>query len=212
MGGSHSLLTLAPVNGATLLSLQTLSEPTMNGYPYQRLAKPTGAKTPASTDVGMMLSQRYGGQPMADPSMVGNPQAGAMAAQMGGMGGMPEEEGFSEEMVEGGDAMTGGMPMPGMDPMAPQGPMGPSPMAQAMMMRLPAQGMAGDYDPSSEHSPSSTRIALEQAALRMAGRMQGSETRITPSNTRELLTKLGIPPLELQLMEQSGQLGDTGGM
>jgi hypothetical protein len=172
----------------------------MNGYPYQRLTKPQSAKTPASTDVGMMLAQRYGGQGGADPSMLGDPQAGAMLA--GGMGGEMEEE---------------RMEMPMGDPMAPQPPMGPgmmggvSPMAQAMMMRLPAQGMQGDYDPSSEHSPSSTRIALEQAALRMSGRLRGSETSITPSTTRELLTRLGIPPLELQLMEQSGQLGDTAG-
>jgi hypothetical protein len=175
----------------------------MNGYPYQRLTKPQSAKTPASTDVGMMLAQRYGGQGSADPSMLGDPQAGAMLAggPRGGMGGggPMQQEGYAEEMGE--EEMPMGPGMLG----------GVSPMAQAMMMRLPAQGMQGDYDPSSEHSPSSTRIALEQAALRMSGRLRGSETSITPSTTRELLTRLGIPPLELQLMEQSGQLGDTAG-
>lgn len=173
----------------------------MNGYPYQRLSKPNASMTPAPTDVGMMLAQRYGGQqPMGAPM-------GAVPAEAPGMAAMEMEpaEGsmadYGEDMAEGGsEGEMMGMPMGGI-----------SPMTQAMMMRLPAQGMAGDYDPASEHSPSSTRIALEQAALRALGQMKGSEARITPSNTRELLTKLGIPPLELQLMEQSGQLGDTAG-
>lgn len=178
----------------------------MNGYPYQRLSKPNANMTPAPTDVGMMLAQRYGGQqPMGMP-MGGVPAEAPGMAEMemeAPEGGMAD---YGEDMAEGGsEGEMMGMPMGGMA----MG--GISPMTQAMMMRLPAQGMAGDYDPASEHSPSSTRIALEQAALRAMGQMKGSEARITPSNTRELLTKLGIPPLELQLMEQSGQLGDTAG-
>ena len=172
----------------------------MNGYPYQRLASPNSQNSPTPQAVGAMLQQK-------NAAMMGGggPQMG-----QGPMDGQPPMEEYQ------GDPNAGGEPMAGQDPNAAEGqpmggqPMGaPSPMAQVAMQRIPNNGMSGSWDPASEHSPSSTRTALDAAVRASMSKMPGSEMRVTPGNTRERLIALGIPPLEVQLMEQSGQLGDT---
>ena len=79
----------------------------------------------------------------------------------------------------------------------------------ALPQRIPAKGMDGDYDPVTEHSPSATRVALDAAVRAAMGKMPGSERTITPSNTREVLTRLGMPPLEVDLALRTGQFGDS---
>jgi len=177
----------------------------MNGYPYQRLADPKRTPSPTPQNVAQMLLQRGGGAP---PSPMAQAMAGpGMAPGMGpGMDGPgPDDSMMHEgmespgyEAAEGDEAMEAGGGMAGML-MRPQ-------------TRLPARGMDGDYDPSTEHSPSATRVALEQAVRQAMGKMQGSEQTQTPSAAREQLLRLGIPPLEVDLILQQGAPSSPMGM
>jgi hypothetical protein len=105
-----------------------------------------------------------------------------------------EDEMMDEEMMGMEDRPLGGM---GAMPLAGQ--------------RVKSRGMDGDYDPNTEHSTSSTRVALDNAVRAQMGRMTGSERRLTPTNTREVLTRLGMPPLEVDLALRSGNFGDAEG-
>ena len=177
----------------------------MNGYPYQRLADPRQTPSPTPQNVAQMLMQRGGGMPAS-------PMAQAMGAGMPPMGGM-QGPGPDDSM------MHEGMESPGYE--AAEGPeddeglgtggdMGGMPMMP--QTRMPARGMDGDYDPSTEHSPSATRVALENAVRQAMGKMQGSEQTQTPSAAREQLLRLGIPPLEVDLILQQGAPSSPMGM
>lgn len=169
----------------------------MNGYPYQRLSDPRRAPAPSPQAVGQMLVQR------------GMAQGSPMTQAMGGEGPGPDdsmghEQGESPgyEAQEGDEMQEGGPPMAGQMP--------GQPMMPPMNPRIPAKGMEGDYDPTTEHSPSSTKVALDQAVRAAMGRMKGSEQGMAPSATRETLSRLGMPPLEIDLGMKTGQFGDTG--
>jgi len=170
----------------------------MQGYPYQRLSDPRKPPAPTPAMVGQMLVNKGMG---ANPSPMGS----AMASGMGAMPPMGAPAGEMEMGEEMEDEM-GEMPEPMMD--RPLGGMGAMPMAGA---RVQARGMEGDYDPTMEHSISSTRVALDNAVRAQMGRMQSSERRVTPTNTREVLTRLGMPPLEVDLALRSGNFGDSEG-
>lgn len=168
----------------------------MQGYPYQRLSDPRKPQAPTAAMVGQMLVNKGMG---TNPSPMGAAMASGMGAPppmgMPPMGEMPETPDM--EMAEGEEEMP-------MD--RPLGGMGAMPMATT---RVKARGMEGDYDPLMEHSVSSTRSALDNAVRAQMGRMQGSERRMTPTNTREVLTRLGMPPLEVDLALRSGSFGDA---
>lgn len=156
--------------------------------PYTRLARNTSA-APTPQQVGALLQQRMGG-------MGGEP------------GAPPADYGMGADPAMMADS---GMGSPPMEPMGAPGGMGAGPMAPAMMgmgMRLPAQGMAGDYDPQTEHSPSSTRSSLENTMRFLQSKLTGSEVSMAPRGTREQLLRLGIPPAELEGYMQTGRFGD----
>ena len=171
----------------------------MQGYPYQRLSDPRKPPAPTPAMVGQMLVNKGMG---ANPSPMGSAMASGMGAPMA-MPPMGAPSGEMEGMEMDGEEM-GEMPEPMMD--RPLGGMGAMPMACA---RVQARGMEGDYDPMMEHSISSTRVALDNAVRAQMGRMQSSERRMTPTNTREVLTRLGMPPLEVDLALRSGNFGDS---
>ena len=177
----------------------------MQGFPYRRLSDPRQQAAPTPAAVGQMLVQRgmtqgaspmaqiAGQQPMGQP-MMGQPMGGEGPGPDNTPGHEQAESGAYEaqegdEMSEQGQGMAGALP--------------------ALQQRIPAKGMDGDYDPVTEHSPSSTRVALDAAVRQAMGRMSGSERTITPTNTREVLTRLGMPPLEVDLALKTGQFGDS---
>lgn len=164
----------------------------MQGYPYQRLSDPRKPPAPTPALVGQMLVNKGMG---TNPS----PMGAAMASGMGAPPPMEMPETPEMEMAEGEgeDEMMMDRPLGGMGAMPMAGP------------RVQARGMEGDYDPMMEHSISSTRAALDNAVRAQMGRMQGSERRMTPTNTREVLTRLGMPPLEVDLALRSGSFGDA---
>ena len=167
----------------------------MQGYPYQRLSDPRKPPAPTPAMVGQMLVNKGMGAGAS-------PMASAMGSGMGApMGAPPPMDGEMPESPEM-EMAEGEMPMD-----RPLGGMGAMPMAGT---RVPSRGMEGDYDPVMEHSTSSTRVALDNAVRAQMGRMQGSERRVTPTNTREVLTRLGMPPLEVDLALRSGTFGDEG--
>lgn len=179
----------------------------MQGYPYQRLSDPRQQAAPTPAMVGQLLVNKgmtQGASPMA--MAAGGMAPGAMRP---GDGPGPDDSAMHEGAepssyeAQEGDEMSeqgAGMGQPGMMAGAAM---------PAMPQRLPARGMDGDYDPVTEHSPSSTRVALDAAVRQAMGRMAGSERTITPSNTREVLTRLGMPPLEVDLALKTGQFGDS---
>lgn len=172
----------------------------MQGYPYQRLSDPRKPPAPTPAMVGQMLVNKgmgAGASPMASAmgSGMGAPSGGMPPASE--MGEMPESA--EMEMAEGEEEGPMDRPLGGMGAMPMSGP------------RVQARGMEGDYDPMMEHSISSTRVALDNAVRAQMGRMQGSERRVTPTNTREVLTRLGMPPLEVDLALRSGNFGDAEG-
>jgi hypothetical protein len=167
----------------------------MQGYPYQRLPNPRIAtQPPTPQSVGQMLVSRNQGPPplMAD-------------AMGGGMspGGTSPEGGAPHEAME---AQIGAPPMGAPMPGAPMAGMGAMPFAAPA--RVKALGMDGDYDPTTEHSPSATRAALDVAVRAAMGRVKGSQSAPAPTSTREMLLRLGVPMLEVDLQMKSGVLGD----
>lgn len=176
----------------------------MQGFPYRRLSDPRQQQAPTPAMVGQMLVSRgmtQGASPMA--------QVAGQQPLMGGEGPGPDNTPGHEQAESGAyEAQEG-------DEQAEQGqgmgqpPIGAGGAMPALQQRIPAKGMDGDYDPVTEHSPSSTRVALDAAVRQAMGRMAGSERTITPSNTREVLTRLGMPPLEVDLALKTGQFGDS---
>ncbi len=129
-------------------------------------------------------SQGFGSRGVRAPSPQ---QMGAALAQQSQQqpapGGLP---------TLGVPSMMGGMGADGMDPMDPTG---------AMAMQMGAMG----YDPSNEHSESSTKAALEDAIRRAkdTGRRPQLERAPAP-NQRWQLATLGLPPLEIDLFTRTG--------
>jgi len=114
-------------------------------------------------------------------------------------------------------AMAGGMPgmMPGgAPPMADedQSPTDADDRAgQSVEPSMIGQGTVDGFDPETEHSATSTRVALSEAVGRAMGVRQPENPRIRSPLQRIQLAKLGLPPAEIQLLEANDPAIRPGG-
>ena len=133
------------------------------------------------------------------PSQMG-PDVGAALQQRGG-GTMPPGAG------------GGGPPMMGPDDAdesgegALPGAGGPEKMEPSMI----GQGTVDGFNPETEHSATSTRLALSEAVGRAMGVRQPENPRIRSPLQRMQLTKLGLPPSEIQMLEANDPAIRPGG-
>ena len=102
-------------------------------------------------------------------------------------------------------------PMAGAEP--PSGPPGAEPPGAQKMepSSMVGQGTVDGFDPATEHSATSTRTALAEAVGRAMGVRQPENPRIRSPMQRIQLTKLGLPPAEIQMLEANDPAIRPGG-
>lgn len=107
-----------------------------------------------------------------------------------------------------GGMMPGAAPMAGAPPAAaPEGGGAPAPMEPAMI----GQGTVDGFNPETEHSATSTRVALAEAVGRAMGVRPPQNPRIRSPLQRIQLSKLGLPQSEIEMLEANDPAARPGG-